>query len=188
MNLYYVYGHYKPNSNELFYVGKGKNDRAWYSFRENKFWKNVVKKHNGFDVEIMFDGLEEEEAIILEIMLIEFYGRRDLKTGCLVNCTDGGDGGYNPSTQTRLKMSLAKKGEKHFNWNKPLSKETKSKISNSISKQNISRKFFNKKTNEEVNVINLTLFCKERNIDGRHMYSVINGKRKSHKGWTYKLQ
>lgn len=39
-------------------------------------------------------------------------------------------------------------------------------------------------TNEIVNIHNLADFCRTSNLHAGHMYSVHNGKRFSHKGWT----
>jgi hypothetical protein len=93
MNEYYVYGHYTEDTNELFYVGKGKGSRhkQLSDKRRNLLWQNVAKKH-GVKVEILHENLTEEEAFKIEIDLIKEYGRRDLRTGILTNLTDGGEG------------------------------------------------------------------------------------------------
>ena len=33
---------------------------------------------------------------------------------------------------------------------------------------------------------NLKEFCRQKNLDDGHMYAIVNGKAKSHKGWTCK--
>ena len=48
-NIYYVYLHLKADTNEIFYVGKGKGVRATTLHNRNNYWKNVVTKH-GFIV------------------------------------------------------------------------------------------------------------------------------------------
>lgn len=89
--MFYVYLHLTEDTNEVFYVGKGKGPRAYKLSGRNKFWHNVVNKH-GFTVKIVEENLTEEQSILLEKKLINEYGRRNLGTGKLVNLTDGGDG------------------------------------------------------------------------------------------------
>jgi hypothetical protein len=102
MNEYYVYGHYTEDTNELFYVGKGKGDRhkQLSNKRRNLLWQNITKKH-GVKVEILYENLTEEEAFKIEIDLIKKYGRRDLGTGILANLTDGGEGSSGVKTVGR---------------------------------------------------------------------------------------
>jgi hypothetical protein len=57
-------------------------------------------------------NLDEELAALAEQELISKFGRRDLGLGPLLNLTDGGDGCYNPSSESRAKMSAARKGVK----------------------------------------------------------------------------
>ena len=92
----YVYIHKKADTKEIFYVGIGnqlKYRRAYQitGNRRSKEWMKVVKKH-GVEVEIYADNLTREQAIEIEISLIEKYGRIDLGNGVLVNMTKGGDG------------------------------------------------------------------------------------------------
>jgi hypothetical protein len=102
-NLYYVYEHYTADTNEIFYVGYGKNKRPYDYIRRNKFWKNVYEKH-GVVVKIIKENVALNEAVELECKLIGEYGRRDLGTGPLVNLTDGGDGLKNASLETKEKL------------------------------------------------------------------------------------
>lgn len=89
--MFYVYLHITKDTNEIFYVGKGKGNRAYKSSGRNKFWHSVINKH-GFKVEIVKENLTEEQSVALEKQLIHEYGRRDLGVGKLVNLTNGGDG------------------------------------------------------------------------------------------------
>lgn len=92
MNNYYVYGHYVSGSDEPFYIGKGKEDRAWVTQHRNFLWKEVTAE-NDYEVKIIQDNMNEPDALLLETELIEKYGRIDLDTGILVNMTEGGNGG-----------------------------------------------------------------------------------------------
>jgi len=107
-----VYQHIRLDNNKIFYIGIGKYEgRAYTKKKRSPYWQNIVKKH-GYKVEIIYDNLTWEEACKKEIFLIKSLGRIDLKTGNLVNLTDGGDGQYNPSLETRLKISNGNKGKK----------------------------------------------------------------------------
>jgi hypothetical protein len=120
---YYVYCHFRADNNQLFYVGKGSGKRAFLSSKRNKYWHNVVNKCNGFTVEILAKELTEKEALVFERKIIQTL---KAKYGdFLVNLTEGGDGGLNPSKETRQKQSNAKLGRR-------LTQETKDKIKQSL--------------------------------------------------------
>lgn len=90
--VFYVYIHRRGTSDgTVFYVGKGKGKRAWNFTQRSKLWKRVNEKHGTF-VQIVATGLEEAASLQKEIELIQWYGRIDMKTGTLVNHTDGGEG------------------------------------------------------------------------------------------------
>lgn len=104
-----MYFHCKPETGEVFYVGKGKGRRAWRETYRNPYWTAVRKKY-GLEVKIIHDGLTTEEACELEIKEIESIG-----LDRLCNLTNGGDGmyGYTPSEETRRKWSISRKGRTH---------------------------------------------------------------------------
>lgn len=92
----YVYRHTKLGTSEVFYIGIGKQNkyrRAYSTNHRNKWWNKIVKKY-GFEVEILSRNITWEQACELEVILINFYGRKDLKKGNLVNLTDGGEGSF----------------------------------------------------------------------------------------------
>lgn len=88
---FYVYIHRRVTDNRVFYVGKGHSSRGWKSTGRNNLWHKVANKY-GVACEIVKDDLDEELSFTLEKDLISFYGRIDLRTGPLVNFTDGGEG------------------------------------------------------------------------------------------------
>ena len=127
-----VYRHRRLDTNEIFYIGIGKEEkRAFSKYKRNVHWINIVKKA-GYQVEIISRDLTWEDACELEIFLIKLYGRKDLGLGNLVNMTDGGDGclGNIHSEETRKLISLKLKGNVKPNktsfisgqkpWNKDL--------------------------------------------------------------------
>ena len=120
-----LYQHLKPNG-EIFYIGIGKCEkRAYNKFNRNKHWKNIVNKY-GYIVEILYNNLTIKEAKQLEIYLIKYYGRNDLKTGILCNMTNGGEGTYGriTSRESNIKRSNSMKG-------RLISNETRERMSKS---------------------------------------------------------
>jgi hypothetical protein len=90
MNNYYIYFHINPLKNQVFYVGKGKDKRAFKKDRSN-YWINYVKKY-GYIIDIVEDNLTEQEAFERETFYIKKIGRKDLGLGSLINRTNGGEG------------------------------------------------------------------------------------------------
>jgi hypothetical protein len=117
--IHYVYCHFRNDSNTVFYVGKGQKRRAYSTQRRNPYWYSVVNKAKGFKVEIVAKNLTEKEALNYERVLISAL--REQYPDTLCNLTDGGDGVFNPSEETRAKQRAAKVGKK-------LSEEHKQKI------------------------------------------------------------
>ena len=117
----YVYQHVRLDTNEVFYVGISKDSnykRSESKKHRNCHWHNIVNKA-GFKVEIVHDNITIEEAAKEESRLINFYGRRDLEKGPLVNMTDGGEGSLNMSEETKQKLrdhNIGKTIENH--WSK----------------------------------------------------------------------
>lgn len=124
MNNFYVYQHRRLDENTIFYVGKGCEYRHTTLTNRNKYWHNIVNKC-GFSSEILYENLDEEFALLIEIELIDKYRRLGFK---LTNLTDGGEGvsGYKHTEETRKKI-----GEK--SKNRIATEETKKKLSNTLS-------------------------------------------------------
>lgn len=101
--MYYTYGHYKKDSKQLFYIGKGKNNRAYEKDSRSDYWNNIVNKHD-YTIEIFAEWQSETDAFIHEKFLIECF--RDLTQLC--NLTDGGDGcsGYVWTEEQKAKLKL----------------------------------------------------------------------------------
>lgn len=115
----YVYCHFRLDNNQLFYVGKGSGNRLNSKTKRNPYWKNIVDKCNGFKSIILANNLTKKEALLFERKIIQAIKQQH--GNILTNMTDGGDGGLNPSPETRKKQSEAKLGKK-------LTEETKQKI------------------------------------------------------------
>jgi len=105
---FYIYQHRKADTNEIFYVGKGKNTRLNQSKGRNEYWHRVVAKH-GFIAEHIAQNLDEELAFLAEMEAIDVYRRRGIK---LVNATDGGEGasGYKHTEEHKASLKGNKNG------------------------------------------------------------------------------
>jgi group I intron endonuclease len=97
---YYIYVHRRPDTNEVFYVGKGSwsKKKAWNRSKSpenrNPIWNRIVEKNSGvFHVEVVACFFNEDDAFTLERDLIAWFGRKNTVCGgCLANLTDGGEG------------------------------------------------------------------------------------------------
>lgn len=135
---YYVYLHIKATTGEPFYVGQGKNKRAYEKnkYRRSQYWINVSNKY-GVDIIFLEKDLTFEESLEKEIYWIKRIGRKTFNNGPLINLTDGGEGfrGYKHTEENKKKYSINKLGNKNPMYGKPshklgipLSDETKEKI------------------------------------------------------------
>lgn len=96
--IFYVYEWYYKNTNEVFYVGKGKNNRYMSRNRRNSYFLNVLKKEkNNVDVRFVKKELTEEEAFKLERQLIAEYKSQGQ---CKTNFHEGGCGGHTGNYQS----------------------------------------------------------------------------------------
>lgn len=95
INIYFLYFHLNPTTNEIFYVGISSNQQRPNNFNErNPIWKRYVKKYGKPIVEIIHSNLTKEEACELEIKYIKQYGRKNVDVnGKLVNISEGGESG-----------------------------------------------------------------------------------------------
>jgi|APGre2960657373_1045057.scaffolds.fasta_scaffold02354_6 hypothetical protein len=119
--MYYLYRHIRLDKNQPFYIGIGTKTKSFSKTyrseyyrafskqrKDSKIWNLIVNKTK-YEVEILFESNDCEFIKQKEKEFISLYGRIDLKTGCLANMTDGGDGSLgrvvSQSTINKLKTS-----------------------------------------------------------------------------------
>lgn len=123
---FYVYEHWRPDTDQCFWVGKGNGDRA-HRLKRNFHHGNVVAKLRSLglktEVRIVAVGLDEASALALEIERIAYW--RSVGAP-LTNYTDGGEGvvGLKHSEETRAKI----RAKRALQVMPPCSEEKKAKI------------------------------------------------------------
>jgi len=151
---YYVYLHRKKDTHQIFYVGKGKDKRHLSRSGRNLHWKNTVLKHDYYSVKVQ-EFLSEENALELEEFLIQEIGLLNL---CNKNYFNGGKSGYNHSENSKLKMSISKKG--NIPWNKgKLCPESSIRMKGVCNPMFGKKKIHSKKTIESLIIKNGTPTC-----------------------------
>lgn len=115
-----------------YYVGKGKNNRGFTNYN------HIVNKPVDKERIITQEWPNEELAFEGEKILITYYGRLDLCTGCLRNRTNGGEGpsGYKMSKEAKQKLSIGRLGMKFSEEHKRNISLAKQKWANSLEGRN----------------------------------------------------
>jgi hypothetical protein len=86
-NGYYTYAYISKKTNLPYYIGKGVKNRMYVSHRKH----GITTPRDIGQIVVLEEGLTEIGALALERRYIEWYGRKNTKTGILHNKTDGGE-------------------------------------------------------------------------------------------------
>jgi hypothetical protein len=97
---------------QVFYVGKGKEDRAFSRSDRSYLWKQKIKQERGLNIQILAEWPTEHEAYLHEEFLIACFNDMGID---LVNQTNGGKGvkNYKMSPEQRKKRAGKLVGYKH---------------------------------------------------------------------------
>ena len=109
MFIYYVYAYIRKSDNTPYYIGKGKENRAYEKHGRIKLPKDKSK------IIFLEKNLSEIGAFALERRYIRWYGKKIDNSGILLNLAEGGEGssGYIPSQERRKQISEQMKGNAH---------------------------------------------------------------------------
>ena len=110
--MIYTYLYKDPKTNVPIYIGKGTNERAWDHLVSKSHLGNLLRKRirEGYEIHPIINfEVDEQTALFMEEVWIEQYGRLDIKTGTLLNLTNGGEGtsGRKHTEETKRKIGEA---------------------------------------------------------------------------------
>jgi len=153
--IYYVYQLVDPNTNQPFYVGKGKGDRARSHLTPNKKTNNPRKdakiaeiRATGTEPQVvyLFENLSNDEAYIKEEELIKSLGRMGYdEPGILTNIKidakppsqKGKKRVFTEEHKRKLSERLKGKSKTSPPWNKGLSKNTDERVKEAAKNRSI---------------------------------------------------
>lgn len=211
--MYYIYALVDPINNVPFYVGKGKNKRAFSHLRGNcegnKKKTNTIKMIRllGHEPIVTFiaENIENEQyAYFLEHQIIhlahEYFGNH-MTNRIGVNLMPPCRKGSKHSNEARVKISEALKKR----IRKPMTEEQKQRLSDTLKGQKKPERSYEHKKNIGISkaktyvvtfpdgtsetIFNMRDFCKKHNLSQSKFCLTVSGQRKHHKGFSaiYKI-
>ena len=181
------------NQTGLKYFGKTtKKDPNKYK-GSGKYWLNHLKKHgNDVHTEILgvFESIEECKKIAIKFStennIVESKSWANLR---MENGIDGAPIGNTFSQESIEKMRLSKIGKRPREYYVEIAKKNVGFKQTEYQKQRVRETFeaawvITSPKGEQMNIVNLTKFCRENGLDQGNMVKVSKGLAKQHKGWT----
>lgn len=146
---FYVYAHRINGCVDPFYIGKGKDKRAWATKSRNKTWHDI-SSYGDVIVEILQCDLTEENALLLEKWMIAMYRHHGVN---LANLASGGvrGGGWSHTKEAINRMSLLKSGCNNPNYGRKHKYSTREIMSQIASGSG--NPFYNKKHSERAKTL-----------------------------------
>lgn len=185
-NIYYVYMYLREDGTP-YYIGQGKGRRAQSTHRR------VPVPKNKSNIRFIIEDISEDEAFMWEELWIDFFGRKDLGTGCLRNMSAGGEGTSGKSEETRAKLSAANIGNKNalghilseeakekissVHRNKRHSEETKAKMRNKVRSDELKHRWSIAKLGKKQEII-ICPFCSKQGGNSMRRWHFSNCKLK----------
>lgn len=201
----FVYLHRELDTGNVFYIGigiaKGCKHRAYRNEGRNNLWTKIFNKH-GKAVEILIDNISWQAACFIETSLIQKYGRVCLKTGCLANMTNGGEGanGVIRSEKTKQILREINTGKTGFMKGKKFPQS----VRNNMSKARMGKAPWNKglehhaikggknpNAKQCINILtkeivsNATELAKKVNLSRQGLTNMLSGFRRNKTDWAY---
>jgi hypothetical protein len=182
-NKYYTYIHYKADTLEPFYIGKGKKNRHKVKSDRNNYWNNVVAKH-GFVSEILSVFNDEKNALEHEKFLIATFRSLGYK---LVNLTDGGEGTSGFPLPEHVKESQRKR----FKEDKEFAEKCTAHFKKFYENPEMNCNYKGKIIATDVNTNKELIFNGQKELiafgfQSSKVYACLSGRRKTHKGYSFK--
>lgn len=211
--MYYVYAYFEPGHEKPFYIGKGKDQRAYQHTCRCRITKlrthfynklnNLLKKGVRPQIVLLQENMSEVSAFELEKWLITFFKRR-CDGGCLCNHTLGGDGGSGYKRQApvtpqererRRDAQLGKKfTESHRNniskshRGVKRSLQSRQKQRETLENQTPDLRAYDPDTGETIHRFKSTQAAARAGFNRRSIYHVLKGNRKTYKGLEWGME
>ncbi len=132
--MFCVYKHTSPNGKVYIGITSKEPAKRWingHGYKNNKhFWRAIEKYGwDNFRHEILYEGLTQEQANIVEQMQIAFYNSTNRRKGYNISIGGGAMTGRKHSEEAKAKMSEKAKRRTPWNAGKTYSEELKKKLS-----------------------------------------------------------